>query len=472
MDDTVSMPFSRWLTAIAARGPRPDARTKADVLEALGGEGCPVCRGTEQSVRRWFFAYENDTRVDPDMRERLERSGGFCAPHTRHLLDMGGSVSWLARWVFADVARAGGKALAAERPQAVGACPACEAAGRATSDLLATLAVGLGEPEARDLLEAGDGLCLTHGLAVAARGGPEIGRPIVAMLDARLGKDSVTARDHVVSADPDIARRRRHREDRLVEVLDAEEETRARPAGDVDLILDWPCCPLCAAADLVEWRYLRWLSGTGGAGAADTRGDVALCVRHVADLAGFRHHGDPARLALTDDGLLVPVAAVIEHVAGLWRTELQAYLRRLERGTLSPTRRPGALGHGRVVVACQLCAAQEAAVQRQLRLMGLVAEDRKYAERIARSHGVCLRHGRSGGGSAAPRTPAPALATPWRRLLQTRIGLLSYVLGEAERKSNWDARWEVRGSETVAWRRAPTLLDGAVLGPFAPEPST
>ncbi|MEQ4207202.1 hypothetical protein [Actinopolymorpha sp. B9G3] len=462
------MSFRRWLTAFAARGPRPDVRTRAEVLEALGGEGCPVCRSTEQSVRRWFFAYENDTRVDPDMRERLERSGGFCAPHTRHLLDMGASVSWLARWVFADVARAGGNALAAERPPSVGACPACEAAARATSDALATLAVGLVDPEARQLLEAGDGLCLTHGLAVAERGAPMIGRAIVAMLDARLAKDPVTARDQLVSADPDIARRRRYRETRMVEVLDAEEVTRARPAGDVDLVLDWPCCPLCAAAGLVEWRYLRWLSGTASAEATDPRGDVALCVRHVADLAGFRDHGDPARLTLTEDGLLVPVAAAIEHVAGLWRVELQAYLRRLEAGSLSQVKAPRMLGHG---LSCQLCGAQEAAVRRQLRLMGLVASDQEYAPRMARSHGVCLRHGRAGGGSADSGADPTSLAMPWRRLLQTRIGLLSYALDEAERKSSWDARWEVRGSEMVAWRRAPTMLDGAVLGPFAPEPS-
>jgi hypothetical protein len=464
MDDTVCMSFRRWLTAFAGRGPRPDARTRAEVLETLGGEGCPVCRTSEHAVRRWFFAYENDTRVDPDMRDRLERSVGFCAPHTRHLLDMGASVSWLARWVFADVARAGGRALTAERPAVVGACPACEASARATSDALATLAVGLADPEARQLLEAGDGLCLSHGLDVAARGGPVIGQAIVAMLDSRLGKDPVTARDQLVSADPDIVRRRRHRDTRLGEVLDAEEATRARPAGDVDLVLDWPCCPLCAAAVLVEWRFLRWRSGTAAADSAERRSDVALCVRHVGDLASFRDHGDPAALALTEDGLLVPVAAAIEHVAGLWRVELQAYLRRLDGGPLSAGKALRALGHG---ISCHLCAAQEAAIRRQRRLLGLVAATPEYAERLARSHGVCLRHGRAMGG-AAPGSGG-GLPSPWLRLLQARIGLLSYELDEAERKASWDARWELRGSEMVAWRRAPTLLDGAVLGPFAPE---
>jgi hypothetical protein len=392
------------------------------------------------------------------MRERLERSGGFCAPHTRHLLDMGASVSWLARWVFADVARAGGPALTTERPADITPCPACEAVARAASDTLGTLAVGLADPDARQLLEAGDGLCLVHGLDVAARGGPVIGRAVVAMLDSRLGKDPVTARDQLVSADPDIARRRRQREARLVEVLDAEEATRARPAGDVDLILDWPCCPLCAAADLVEWRFLRWLSGTAADASGQPRGDVGLCVRHVGDLASFRDHGDPAHLALTTDGLLVPVAAAIEHVAGLWRRGLDGYLRRSGAGGLSSGKALEALVDQ---MSCQLCGAQEAAVRRQRHLLGLVGAEPEYAERLARSHGVCLRHGR---GTGADTVPAP-----WRRLLQARIGFLSYELDEAERKASWDARWEIRGSEMVAWRRAPTLLDGAVLGPFAPD---
>jgi hypothetical protein len=93
--------------------------------------------------------------------------------------------------------------------------------------------------------------------------------------------------------------------------------------------------------------------------------------------------------------------------------------------------------------------------------LGLIAADPAYEARLSRAHGVCLRHGLT-----------TDLPPAWRRLLYARVGLLSFELDEAERKAGWDARWEVRGSEMAAWRRAPTLLDGAVLGPFAPESHT
>ena len=450
------MVLPRWLSVLAGRGPGPDARTRSDVLAALGGEGCPVCRTSQESVRRWFFAYENDTRVDLGVRERLGRSGGFCTAHTRQLLDSGASTSWLARWVFADVAAAGVRDLAGGRSADSASCPACDTAQRATFDALTSLAVGLSDPEAQQLLEAGDGLCVTHGLAVINRAGTSAGRAVATMLESRLGKDPVTARDHLVGTDPDLGRRRRMREDRATAVLAAEQATRtARALGDVDLVLDWPCCPVCAEADRVEWRYLSWLAGAVPQDAAEQRADVTLCPRHLGDLSNQRRSDDVTGVELTGDGLLVPVATVIDHVAGQWRRGLQAYLQRLDAGAWSSERAARIIGHGGT---CQLCARRSAAVTRQLRLLDLVAANPAYEGRLAAAHGVCLRHGF-----------AMDLAMPWQRLLRARIGLLSYELDEAERKTRWDARWEVRGTEMAVWQRAPTLLDGAVLGPVPPE---
>ncbi len=449
------MAFRGLLRALRVRDPGPDARTKVDVMEALGGEGCPVCRTAQQSARRWFFAYENDTRADPAIRERLERSFGFCAAHTRHLLDLGASASWVSRWVFADVARAGSRALAGTPPVTPAGCPTCESSSRAVSDALAELAVGLADPEARQLLEAGDGLCVAHGRAVLERAGSDAGPAVAMLLETRLAKDPVTARDHLVGSDPDVARRRRIREERAAGVLAAEEADRTRSShAEVDLVLDWPCCPLCAAGDLVEWRYLRWLAGLSASEAAELRTDATLCVRHLGDLAGLRQGGDASGLDLTDDGLLVPVAAVIEHVAGIWRSDLQGYLQRTEAGSWSPGRAASVV---RREVVCQLCARQRSAVGRMTRVLGLVAADPAYSRRLAEAHGVCLRHGLS-----------KDLPGPWQRVLAARVGLLSYELDEAERKSGWDARWEVRGGELTSWQRAPHLLDGSVLGPVEP----
>lgn len=455
MDDTVGMSLRRWLTALARRDPGPDARTKAEVLERLGGEGCPVCRTAQDAVRRWFFTYENDSRADPQMRERIERSFGFCATHTRHLLDLGASSSWLARWVFADVARAGTSALEMSSPPTPAPCPTCEVAATAVTDTLGTLAVGLVDDEARSLLEAGDGLCVTHGVAVIERSGPTVARAVAGMLESRLGKDAILARDHLIGLDPDRSRRRRAREERAAWVLAAEEASRLR-GGMVDLVLDWPCCPLCAAADRVEWRYLRWLATLSRDECAELRADATLCPRHLGDLTSFRHDGDVSGLELTDEGLLGSVAMVVDHVARLWRGDLQAYLQRLDTSIWAGILRDVAAPRG--VESCQLCARRRAAEKREMRLLGLVAADPAYATRLSQAHGVCLRHGLT-----------TDLPPAWRRLLRARVGLLSFELDEAERKAGWDARWEVRGSEMAVWQRAPTLLDGAVLGPFAPD---
>jgi hypothetical protein len=453
------MALPRWLSALAGRPPGPDARTRSEVLVALGGAGCAVCRTAQEAVRRWFFAYENDTRVDLRLRERLGRSGGFCTAHTRQLLDSGASTSWLARWVFADVASAAVRRLAGERTTEAASCPACEAAHRASFDALTTLAVGLGDPEAQQLLDAGDGLCVTHGLAVINRAGTGVGRVVATMLESRLGKDPVTARDHLVGADPDIARRRRMRERHSTAVLSAEETARSSgPLGDVELVLDWPCCPVCAETDRLEWRYLAWAAGSRAPDDSEAPADTTMCARHLGDLSQQRHAGDGTGVELTGDGLLVPVAAVIDHVAGQWRRGFQGYLQRLDAGAWSSQRAARGIGDG---VTCQLCVRRSAAVTRQLRLLDLVAAHPDYGNRLAAAHGVCLRHGLT-----------MDLAAPWQRLLRARIGLLSYELDEAERKSRWDARWEVRGAEMAVWQRAPTLLDGGVLGPVPPAEPT
>jgi hypothetical protein len=356
------------------------------------------------------------------------------------------------------VARAGARALSGSKPADTSPCPACEAAERAASGSLAALAVGLADPEVQQLLDAGDGLCVTHGVAVIDRTGRAARRAVASMLEHRLGKDPVTARDHLAGSDADIARRRTIRETGAEAVLAAEQTAYARPTGAVDLLLDWPCCPLCAAADRTEWRYLHWLAGLGTQGrhdAVDVRADAMLCPRHLGDLAHLRHQGDISALPLTDDGLLVPVAGVIEHVAGVWRTNLQAFVQHVDTRTWSSTRDAV---HIRPAAPCQVCVRRVAAVDRAMRLMHLTAADAAHADRVSQSHGVCLRHATS-----------TQLAPVWRRLAGARVGLLSYALDESERKSRWDARWEARGAEMAIWRWAPLLLDGAVLGPVVPD---
>ena len=103
--------------------------------------------------------------------------------------------------------------------------------------------------------------------------------------------------------------------------------------------------------------------------------------------------------------------------------------------------------------------------------------------------------GRRAGGAVATgrarrcrgRTPLPPVARPLPQsspvagagaeravlhdVLSARLSVLAWELDEAERKERWDARHEICGPESGAWRRAPAALDGRVyLGVPADEP--
>src|SRR5690606_9343270 len=101
---------------------RPPDRGAA--LALLEVPGCPICRAVDRAVARWSVTYETESRTDLAMRERLRAALGFCPLHTRALLDQSGaSASWLARWLFADVADAAVRVVATRGTGAPGWAP-------------------------------------------------------------------------------------------------------------------------------------------------------------------------------------------------------------------------------------------------------------------------------------------------------------------------------------------------------------
>ena len=400
---------------------RPEPLTRRDRLEAmdaLGGADCAVCRAANAEVKRWFFMYENETRADFELRERLDRSLGFCAAHTRHLLDSGPATSWLARWLFSEVARAAVLAVD-EGPRFKGLepCPACLAVERAEQDTLGLLAHALHDHDIAQLFEAGDAVCVEHAVALVRR---KV-KLVAPLLAERLGKDTATAERHLIGADLDYPRRRKLQREHAEAVLEAEH---------ADWLRDAPCCPVCAAADRTAWRHLGWLATLTRDEAAELQAEAVLCATHLSDLGGVRDPGGADRL--TDDGLLPAVAAVIDTNAARWQAHFA--------GNAS-----------RRTTDCHVCALQAEAVERQWRQLLRTPPP-------PTAHGVCVRHG-----------IAPDLPAAWRDVLARRIKALSAELDESRRKAGWDARDEVKGAEMTAWSRAPFLLDGAILGPRSPE---
>lgn len=415
------MEVARLVRRLLGRPEPLSRRDRMDAMDAVGGAECAVCRAMNDEVKRWFFMYENETRADFELRERLDRSLGFCAPHTRHLLDSGPATSWLARWLFSEVARAA--VLAVGEGGDLEPCPACLAVQRTEHDLLGLLAHALSDPDVARLFESGDAVCVRHGVALLRRRV----RSVAGLLVERLGKDTATAERHLIGVDLDYSRRRKLRQLHVDAVL---------AADSADWLVDAPCCPLCAAADRTAWRQLGRLATLPRSEADELGAEATLCANHLADLIGVR---DPAGAdVLTDDGLLPAVAAVIDHNAALWQADFASS-------------NPASAGRK---LDCHVCELQSEAVERERARLAGVSRSR-----VAGAHGVCVRHGLG-----------RDLPAPWRDRLAQRIGALSAELDESRRKAGWDARAEVKGEEMRAWSRAPFLLDGAILGPRPPSP--
>jgi hypothetical protein len=54
-----------------------------NLLEAMGKPGCPICRATNQGAARALEAFLWENVNEPDVRQGILDSYGFCPPHTR-----------------------------------------------------------------------------------------------------------------------------------------------------------------------------------------------------------------------------------------------------------------------------------------------------------------------------------------------------------------------------------------------------
>lgn len=437
------------------RGPSLTPGTRAELLTSLPETGCPACRSARDAVTAWFRSYEDETHYDPAVRQRLQRSYGLCPGHTRHLLALGPSASWLAGVLFLDVAYAGSRAIDAGRGTEAARCPACASATGSADRTVRLITGAATDTEIAAAYASGDGFCLSHGLAVLRSGRAASGRLVAEVLTERLAGTDGAALPILTGSDPDLSRRARMRADRSGALPPEEAARRSGQEAYLALLLDSACCPLCAAPDRTGWRYLDWLAENGGQ-AAQLRRAAILCPTHLADLA-----------TTAAGGVTEPVATMIDYNAGLWVEQLERYRdprggpRGGPHGGPHDGRRDGSRDGRRIGqwLRCHVCDLRAGAEARERRLLGLLAAHPAYADRIAATHGVCLRH------ALAPGTdPPPA----WRHVVRARLGLLTFELEEARRKAGWEARWEVRGAEMAAWSRAPSLLDGRVLGPATP----
>jgi hypothetical protein len=155
-----------------------------EVNDALGGEGCCVCRLVRRRVEHLLESFTYEQVNDIEVRDALRATRGFCARHARQYVRMSGTVLGAAI-VYADVltavrrelaqsphgkGRGDGNGLlgsilgsAARRSRRVARpCLACQEAVEAARAYLGLILEDLHEANFRERFLASGGLCLPH----------------------------------------------------------------------------------------------------------------------------------------------------------------------------------------------------------------------------------------------------------------------------------------------------------------------
>ena len=524
------------LGALAARRGPLSRRSRQQLLAALGvrlpdrdggsiaflrrrDDGidppCPACRVADEETRRWFFFYETETNADTSVRGRLTASHGFCAAHTRRLLDAGTTASWLASSLFALLVDDALTDLPEPNRGRIGApsapCPVCASVWDRVGETLTVLAGCLdtgsstADAEVVDAYSAGTGLCVPHARRFLSTAPASAVVTVAAQLADRLAATPEEAAPLLTGDDTDAPARERLRASAAPGVLDG--DATARRAGldrRIGALLDRPCCPVCAARTTAAWRLLDWIRsgaaagrGTGAADDSHADADADADADSDRDAPDIDRHGGlpvpprpmlvrrdgrppvrpnpvasgvrqqlsslcPTHLAdlVAADGaggwLSSPVATVVRLTAARWREAASAL------ADPDAPRRHRAEDPLASRTSCPVCAGAAEAAQREVALLALVGADPARGPAVLRSHGPCRR--------CRPRVAAlGAPGAGWVAATRARTAELVFELTEARRQRGWAARWDVAGDELTAWQRAPGHLDGAVLGPPPPR---
>jgi hypothetical protein len=158
-----------------------------DLLDALNQPGCPVCRLSSDSVRRYLDGLFYEFVNDPVARDSLLNSHGFCAEHAGLLLEtriadaLGASMIYknIVKIILENFPKSSSESILSpipnrskERARLIrkfisasstpGRCPACETREAASDRALEGLSKSLDDENLRIAYQGSDGLCFPH----------------------------------------------------------------------------------------------------------------------------------------------------------------------------------------------------------------------------------------------------------------------------------------------------------------------
>jgi len=471
--------------------PRRDAvppTLHRDALRLLGARGCPVCRDGVRAEERFLVAFAIELHGQAAMLEALRRSLGLCPAHTRAVLAHP-LAHYIMRTVFEDVTAEAIVRMRDRHRRTKRPCPACESRGSLEAWATYVVVRTLGVSEVRGAYLDHGGLCLPHALAALSDAAGITAVTILQGLERQfLRLDAGELLGLLGGEDRDAATRHRLRP-RLAAALPTAPPGNRQPAtlSDVTERLRVAACPICLAGGTMADLYLRWLEEAFRDPHRAPAGlDLWLCPMHLHDLwilapASAAHVAQVERdvalgavrqaaamlAELPPAGPVARARAAAKAIRLRWTNPavgprppvLLPLLRRrrsMERDALAPLRAPP---------WCRACAAAAGAEARASARLRVALSDPRVVHRFSRSHGLCVHH--------ALQLPAEVRSDLLFTLTETRLGLLSWELAEAGRKSSWSARYEPRGGEQTAWLRAAGHLDGHTFlgGPAVVPPS-
>lgn len=153
-----------------------------NIIEACAEPGCPLCRLSEKSVDAYLRALMYELVTDPDARDQIRETLGFCNAHAHHLLTLTGSalgIGIIYRDVVNTVVRqleavkyapprsplfsrgeSGAASVQALLPRQ--ACAVCGQQAKMDALALRALVEGSGDEALQAALRHSAGLCLPH----------------------------------------------------------------------------------------------------------------------------------------------------------------------------------------------------------------------------------------------------------------------------------------------------------------------
>jgi hypothetical protein len=150
----------------------PDAQTIYELRLASHKSGCPVCTLIQRAGIRYIEGIFNESMLDPDVRQKLVKSLGFCYSHTWQSINLKLSDALGHAILYQDLVKdaikkvgendqnPGSQFTSAFKP--VAACPACLIEEAALDRILAVMAVALRNEDFVTEFKQSSGLCIPH----------------------------------------------------------------------------------------------------------------------------------------------------------------------------------------------------------------------------------------------------------------------------------------------------------------------